>query len=342
MTHMWTQSATPVEDASQVGHARRAAGRAAESAGLSESRRGMVAIVTTELATNLFRYARNGRLLVQALRSAAGVCVEVLAIDSGPGMRDLSRCLEDGYSSGGTRGTGLGAVRRLSDEFDVYSTESGTVVACRIRADDWDAAARPRFSFGAVSIPAPAESVCGDSWRMAEENGAAAIMVADGLGHGPLAAEAAGRASRAFDSDPFAECDRFFERAHVEVQGSRGVAIARARVTATGGVRFAGVGNIGATLLGLDHRRGLPSQNGTVGVLMRKPPRPLDYDWPERGLLVMHSDGVMARWSVDPYPGLLVRHPAIVAATLFRDFVRGPDDATVVVIGVARGVNGHG
>ena len=41
---------------------------------------------------------------------------------------------------------------------------------------------------------------------------------------------------------------------------------------------------------------------------------------PERGVLVMHSDGLTSRWSLDAYQGLLSRHPALIAGVLYRDF----------------------
>lgn len=333
---MAAQTCIEVIDQSQVGEARRAAVKAAQAADMNDTRCGEVAIVATELATNLVRYAEHGRLLIQPLTTGSSVLVELLAIDSGPGIANISRCLSDGYSSGGTPGTGLGAVRRLSAEFDAYSTPGrGTVMMARLRASTPDIATRARFSIGAVSVPAPGEVVCGDAWRLAEKGDELAIMVADGLGHGPHAAEAAARVSNAFAEDPFSGTDVFFQRAHHAAHGSRGAAVACCHINSLGEMRYSGVGNIAGTLMGLESRRGLPTQNGTVGVEMRQAVAVAPYQWQERGLLVMHSDGLTSRWTLDTYPGLLVRHPAIVAGVLYRDFLRGRDDATVVVIGAA-------
>jgi hypothetical protein len=77
--------------------------------------------------------------------------------------------------------------------------------------------------------------------------------------------------------------------------------------------------------------RGLFTHNGTVGAQVRKV-QEFEYAWPDGGLLVMHSDGLQTRWSMDPYPGLMARHPAVVAGVLYRDFQRGRDDATVLVL----------
>lgn len=324
------QVAVSVTEPTQAGEARRVATRLAGAIGFDERASGEVAIVATELATNLVRHARGGALLIQALDLPAGPTLEMLSIDAGPGMADVSACLRDGYSTGGTPGNGLGAVRRLSSEFDIHSAPAGTVILARVRR----AAADPGpggCDWGAISLPAPRETVCGDAWRIAARPGGLALLVADGLGHGPLAAAAADLAVRAFAEQPFEDAAALIERAHRALAGSRGAALAVATI-AGDGVRFAGVGNIAGTIAGGERSRGLPSQNGTVGVQMRRV-QGLDYEWPPRGRLIMHSDGLTNRWSLDAYPGLPARHPAIVAGVLWRDCTRGRDDATIVVVG---------
>jgi hypothetical protein len=162
-------------------------------------------------------------------------------------------------------------------------------------------------------------------------------MVADGLGHGPDASEAAERAGNVFDEDPFCQFGQFFQRAHRALLGSRGAAVACAHVDARGDVRYAGVGNIAGMLVGTERSRGLPSDNGTVGVQMRSALHSTAYAWPEHGVLVMHSDGLTGRAALDNYPGLLLRHPSVVAAVLYKDFLRGRDDATVVAVALDTG-----
>jgi anti-sigma regulatory factor (Ser/Thr protein kinase) len=334
---MVAQCSIEVTDASQVGEVRRGAARLAETLRMGASRRSDVAIVATELATNLVRYAHRGRVLLQTITGPGGVSLEVVAIDSGPGISEVHRSMRDGFSTGGTPGNGLGAVRRLSDEFDAYSVpEKGTVIMSRIREEQSGPGGSSRFSTGAVSIPAPNEVVCGDVWRVVERGGELAVMVADGLGHGPQAAAAAELAADAFGRDPFGEAAQFFERADHDLIGSRGAAVACARVGANGVVSYSGVGNIAGKLLGASENRGLPTQNGTVGLHMRKAIQSTTYEWPPHGMLIMHSDGLTAHWTLETYPGLLVRHPAVVAGVLSRDALRGRDDATVVVVALAR------
>ena len=122
-----------VSDASQVGEVRRTVARMAQTLSMSEARRGDAAIVATELATNLVRHAVHGRMFVQVMSHGPSQWLELLSVDGGPGMADVQRCLQDGYSTAGTPGNGLGAVKRLSDQFDVHSMPAkGTAIVSRI------------------------------------------------------------------------------------------------------------------------------------------------------------------------------------------------------------------
>src|SRR5204862_1004976 len=123
-----------------------------------------------------------------------------------------------------------------------------------------------------------------------------------------LAAEAADRAAALFTADGFDPPAVFCERANRALSGSRGAALAAAHVTKTAVVHYAGIGNIAGSLVTSSQSRGMASQNGTVGLQMRKAQQ-LEYPWPERALLIMHSDGVSNRWSLDAYEGLSGHHP---------------------------------
>jgi anti-sigma regulatory factor (Ser/Thr protein kinase) len=323
-----------VAEPSQVGHVRRAAVRLAERSHFSEQTCAEVAIVATELATNLVRYGRNGRLFLQPVTDAGGTFVEMLAVDSGDGMADVQRSLQDGVSTGGTPGTGLGAIRRLSQQFDIFSTiGKGTVVLARVgKRTGSGNQSLPQFQAAALATTAPGEVVSGDAWRVAESDGNLAILIADGLGHGPLAAEAADRAAAAFDEDPFKDGPGdFCDRAHRVLSGSRGAALACAHLSSSGRVTYAGVGNISGSIVAAQQSKGLSSQNGTAGAQMRRA-QSFVYELPDRGVLVMHSDGLTSRWTLNDYPGLVSRHAAVIAGVLHRDYLRGKDDATVVVI----------
>ena len=101
-----------VAERSRVAEARRLASIAAAERGFAAGDIGRVAIVATELATNLVKHAGGGDIFITPFDDCEGRGLELLALDKGPGISDLQRALSDGYSTTGSAGTGLGAVRR--------------------------------------------------------------------------------------------------------------------------------------------------------------------------------------------------------------------------------------
>jgi anti-sigma regulatory factor (Ser/Thr protein kinase) len=333
-----SQSRLQVEDVSHVGECRRMAQHLAEAHELDSTLVGRVGIVATELANNLVRHAGRGEVLIQALWDGAGVTIELVAIDRGPGMH-LDTCMRDGYSTAGTAGTGLGAVLRLSSLFDVYSVAGeGTVVVSRIANRIPPGSARSTIvnttpEFGVICLAVAGETECGDAWRIAVRNNETAIMVADGLGHGALAAAASRAAAAAFSERPFEAPSEAMQRLHHTLSGGRGAAVACAVLDADEAkVVYSGVGNIAGCVINGERSKGMVSHNGTLGVqLLRK--QQFEYDFGRGSRVVMHSDGLSARWALSAYPGLVARHAAVIAAILYRDHARARDDVTVVVSG---------
>lgn len=312
-----------IDDSSKVGEARRAA-HALANFEFDAELAGKVAIAATELANNLLRHAGTGELLIQTLGSDSSAVVELLAIDRGPGMSDISRCMSDGYSTAGTAGTGLGAVRRLASEFDIHSMPGeGTIVMARFGA-------KSPLRYGAISIAMPGELDCGDAWHVASDTNGTSVMVVDGLGHGTFAAEAAQACISAFISAPGDAPRDILNRANRSMSRTRGGAAAVGLLAGTS-LTYAGVGNISGHLVGYEKSQGLMSHNGTLGMHQR-PAQQLEYKLSPGSLLILHSDGVSARWDLKERPDLLRAHPAIVAGALYRDHGRNRDDATVVVI----------
>jgi hypothetical protein len=263
--------------------------------------------------------------------------VEVLVIDEGPGIANVARAMEDGYSSAGTAGKGLGAMQRLADQFDLYSRVAGvgggTVVLARVFAAGRGPRERAPLTLEAraVCVPVAGERDCGDSWIIVDGRERTLVAVVDGLGHGMEAAVASSEAVRVIRERPDASPAVLVEAVHGALRSTRGAAIAIAEVRpAQGTLAFAGVGNVSAAIHGRSGPRNLASHNGTVGHVMRKVQQ-FEYEWPEKATLVLHTDGVNTRWRLDGYPGLTLRDPSLLAALLFRDAARGRDDATVVV-----------
>ena len=321
----------PINEASQVSGARRIVSRLADKIGFTETEVGTASLVVTEAANNLIKHAGHGHLVTRSLGKKADRGMEVVALDKGRGMNDVSQCMRDGYSTAGSPGTGLGAIARLSNAFDIYSNPgSGTAVMSQF-GPVAPAHTNARLEIGAICVPTSGEEVCGDSWSISEQPERSLILLVDGLGHGEFAAQAAREAVRVFEENLQRSPAQIIQAAHGPLRSTRGAAMAVAEINYKEGVlRYAGLGNIAGTVASGGATRSLVSHNGTAGHELHRL-QEFTYPWPAGALLIMHSDGLQTRWSFANYPGLASRHPATIAGVLYRDFQRGRDDVTVVV-----------
>lgn len=317
-----------VDDVSQVGEVRRAAQALALQSGFDEPAAGRLAIGVTELGTNLVRHAGGGRMLL----NRQGDSVELLSLDQGPGM-DLARALQDGYSTGGSAGNGLGAVRRVADRFSAYSEpQRGAVIAARFEPHGGAGQPVSGLRVAGIALAAPGEVVSGDSWGVRTCGDQVQAMVADGLGHGPDAAAAADRMLALFQSSSTANMLDMLHAAHADLRSTRGAAVAVASFSPRGGnLSLAGAGNVTGRLINGVEDRGLLCQPGTLGLQIRSL-QEASHAWPAHAILVLHSDGITTRWNLSDTPGLLQCDPMVIAGWIIRDHCRGRDDATVVVV----------
>jgi len=330
---MFFSQTVSLSDFSSTAEARRAGARMAASLGLNETKSGEMAIVITEAARNAVIYGGGGQLLLSGIKSKSETRMDIVALDRGPGIADLARALQDGYSTGGTPGTGLGAIKRMAEVFDVFSSAKGTAIFARI--EQQENGAQPRKSSvelaGLVS-PIAGETASGDNLAWEINGDRCIVMMADGLGHGMQAAEAADEAVRVFRAHSSESPAYLISRLHDALKKTRGAAAAIAEVrTLAGTLTYAGVGNISGSILSHTLSRSLVSHNGTLGHVMARV-QEFKVEWPKDGILVMHSDGLQSRWDLSRYPGLLSRQPALIAGVLLRDFRRERDDASVLVL----------
>ena len=324
----------PVIGKSQVGEARRQARVWTQDAGGDEELVSRVALVVTELANNLLLHtAKGGALLLRRLEHDNVVGIEILALDDGPGAANFGAFMRDGFSTTGTPGTGLGAVQRASHVFEVHSQPGiGTALLSEVWAK-YPPARASRWRVGAVNLPMRNETACGDNWCFSDgEAGRAQLVIADGLGHGPAAAEASRLAVEAFAAHKDRALIPLMEAMHDACRPTRGAAVAVAEIDlARETLRYVGVGNIAASILTGGKSASLVSMNGIVGVRCEKI-QEFSYSWPQNSLLVMSSDGLKTQCHLNRYTGLLGRHPSLIAGVLYRDCNRGTDDSTVAVI----------
>lgn len=324
--HAWFR----IDDLSAAGAVRRSAVRLATSLGFDEQRAGEVGIVATELSTNLARHAVDGSVILRVVRSGDTAGLQVLSIDAGPGMSDVGRAAEDGRSTAGSLGIGLGAVRRLASAVDGFSEPGrGTIVLATL----WPRVASPPSPPAAAALTRPmsGEEVCGDSCAIRVEGGCHLVIVADGLGHGPLAAAASLEAVRVF-RDAAGSPSAILRAVHERLRSTRGAAVAVARIdAATRTLTYAAVGNIAGWIVSGDGREGLLTRPGIVGAQLPRVGEQA-YVLPPGATVVMHSDGLGTKWDLGAYPGLRARDPGVIAATLLRDAGVRHDDASVLVV----------
>jgi anti-sigma regulatory factor (Ser/Thr protein kinase) len=328
--------AITITESSQTGEARRAAIALATRLGFRETERGKVSIVVTEIANNLVQHTPGGVILLRVIEHHSAVGIEILSLDQGSGMADVEQCLQDGFSTTGTSGNGMGAIRRLSSLFEIYSIPNqGTALLAHLWSNSVSHAPEESLEIGVVCLPKPGEEVSGDAWAYKIDQHRSRLLLADGLGHGPAAASAASEAVKIFQEHHHRSPSAIIEAAHTALRSTRGAAVAITEIDfEQQSVRFAGIGNIAASIFSFTEHHNLVSHNGTVGCEIRKI-QEFSYPWYTNGLLIMHSDGLSTKWQLDRYPGLSQKHPSLFAGVLYRDFNRERDDVTVLV---AKGV----
>lgn len=88
----------------------------------------------SELARNIYLYAGKGQIYIEKLNRGGKNGLLVVATDEGPGIPDVRKVMEDGYSTSGGLGAGLPGVKRLMDEFDI---ETNVGEGTEIKAVKW-------------------------------------------------------------------------------------------------------------------------------------------------------------------------------------------------------------
>jgi len=334
-----THKSFPVEDRSYLILIKKYLRELSEHIELGDEERGKLDIIASEMTTNLIKYAHSGReLLVKAVRLNSNVGIELISLDKAPGIPDLHKVMEDGYSSSGTKGEGFGAIKRLSDEFDIYSqAQKGTITLSRVYKKKASSAytfgkSKEQFEVKGVMIPMKGEEVCGDSWGYLEKDRECSIALMDGLGHGPHAHLAATEAVKIFNEHSKDMPAPILLTINEEIKKTRGAVGFIVNISAEKGLfTYCGVGNITCRVFAPDNSRTLISFNGILGLNVRRINNNVSA-WDNGKMLILHSDGLATKWDISQYPGILAKDLSILATALYRDYSRQKDDVTVIVI----------
>jgi len=330
-----TFSSYRIDDRSLVAFIKREIHNLALESGFTAHRAGETDIIVAELTSNLIKFPGSGELLYRVNKLASHNEIEIYCLDNGAGISNINKIMHDGYSSANTLGQGLGAIKRLSNDFQIYSLRNwGTVQYVRIceTADFVVPAARPQLDFAAISVNCPGERVCGDGYLVKELVNGFQIFVGDGLGHGANAHDAVEQAKRIFkssrDNDPVA----ILRDMHEGVKKSRGLVATIASVNYQSEQwSICGIGNISTRIYhGIDNKTYTP-YNGIVGHNIPRTLNSTIVPYQKHQMVVMHSDGLRTRWNLSELLSILKHDPGLVAASIYKGTLRGNDDATILV-----------
>ena len=300
----------------------------------SDKKKGELDIIVAELLSNLVKYAREGELLVRPGITAGTNSVELISVDSGPGMADSRQMMTDGVSTGGSLGQGLGAIQRLSDEFQLYShPDHGTVVLVRVHQKTVPVPKlAPLADVRWIIVPKPGETVCGDACYTTLTRSSLLLFLGDGLGHGPFAHMAVDKAIQTLSQRPSNSSAKLLETVHEATAGTRGLVGTCAMFDfATRKWSLCGVGNIVTKVSGAAGVKNYMPHNGILGHSI--PRTLLDVDMPyARGqVLIMTSDGLHPRWNPARYSGIGSYDLSVLAALIYKECARHTDDMSVLV-----------
>jgi len=303
----------------------------AVAGGLSEKRIAELDIIVAEIVTNLVKHAGGGQVLAKLIEENGKQGIELISIDNGPGMTDVTRMVADGVSTKNTLGNGLGAMKRLSDVFQIYSLKNwGTVMLIRV-FNKAPTTKTFKTEIRSVIIPKPGETESGDDFYSIVDKDYVKLFLGDGLGHGPEAAKAMQVAGEAFMNCPHTDPVEIIRHINVAVKRTRGmVGTVAVFDLASKKWRICGVGNIITKVLSSGNSKNYLTYNGIIGLNVPNTLNAQEIPYEDGQYILMSSDGLKTRWDTSRYTSIMRYDLSILCASLIKDFARLTDDMSAV------------
>ena len=306
----------------------------ADEAGMSQVRLNELDLIVAEMTSNLFKYSDDGEILMGVFRTEGTPYIELISIDNGPGMMNPTRMIQDGMSTSKTLGHGLGSIKRLSHEFDLYSQVGwGTIVLSRVYNEPEKLKDKKNpLIIRPIIVAKPGETKSGDGFVFKKTEKYIKLMLADGLGHGPEANKAVNEAAEAFRLCPDYSPTETLRFLHSQIRKTRGAVIdiigyeyESKRWSA------AGIGNIAVRMIGPITFRNHMSYNGIVGHNIPGTMSDQHYSADDFNQVMLCSDGIKTRIDLSKYPQMSKYDQTIFAAAIYKDHARKNDDMSVVM-----------
>ncbi|KZE67600.1 serine/threonine protein kinase [Fictibacillus phosphorivorans] len=128
------QSCVEVRNEWDIVSARQLGRNMAKELGFGNVDQARITTAISELARNIYLYAGRGKICIEPINQLGKKGLRIVALDNGPGIREIRKVMEDGYTTSGGLGAGLPGVKRLMDEFSIESTVD---VGTEISATKW-------------------------------------------------------------------------------------------------------------------------------------------------------------------------------------------------------------
>lgn len=303
----------------------------------TEQRTGEIDIVVSEMISNLIKHAKRGELLYRLCVEDDEPVFDVLCIDNGTGIKDLSHSMKDGISSKSTLGHGIGSIMRMSNFSQIYTQPDwGTIVYSRfyglLEANKIN---KGNTLMRCINVAKPGEKVSGDGGTLRRVGEKTLVLLGDGLGHGEFAKEAIDAAIETFDKSNSSEPSEIIREIHAAVKKTRGLVGTVAILDhQTKEWQISGIGNIAARLQnGLEYKN-YSSYNGIIGLNIPGRIENNRYEMEKFQQLILCSDGIKTRWDLIHYPTILKYDPMLLAAAIYKDHARRTDDMTILIVKV--------
>ncbi|HVG19714.1 MAG TPA: ATP-binding protein [Blastocatellia bacterium] len=335
-----------ITEETHIGTAKRGIRRCANEAGFTERQLAEIEIAVKEMGSNAVKFGQGTGQIFFARMDAelepAGL--EIIYVDRGPGIQDVSMAVEDGFTTTGTLGAGLGAIKRMADEFHIFSnvksqtrrlsaygrTTHGTAIVFRKYVGSAREVKHRKALWGAMTRPSTGFEENGDAYMVKRVGDRLLLAMIDGLGHGLGALQAANEAVAAIEEFGSQPLESIIRSTHEALRPTRGAVLGLASVDCAAGViEYAGIGNTDLRVLGGRSPIRFISLNGTLGSRLDRV-KVFKEQLPKVATVIMSTDGISERWDLDSYPGLLGLHPQLLCAVVMRDYSRPNDDATIL------------
>jgi hypothetical protein len=221
-------------------------------------------------------------------------------------------------------------VRRLVDELDIDVRRGEG--SCFWARKYIEPVTRGR-EVGIWGQPLAGEAISGDDAMFRRDPGTLLVTIADGLGHGPSAREASRTIVDGIQAHAATELGAMMAIVDQAARETRGAAVTVVRVDQrSASAKWAAVGNVGALIHHPAGTHRVGGMSATVGGKQTRlgTVRTEDAPFPTGAALILHSDGVSSRVSIEA--SMLHDHPVVLAHAIAVEFGRATDDVTVLVV----------